>query len=108
MFSAKAPAWDRKARKPHLVSWRHQLVLPKNGLEDGESMVDGGGLQDPQGRVCLRRAQGPQDEQLMQNDEESIFLLAGLGKNHHARPYDGGIERSVAFIRPNKLLKGRK
>ncbi len=45
MFSTKAPAWDRKARKPHLVGWRHQLVLPKNGLEDGESMVDGGGLQ---------------------------------------------------------------
>ncbi len=44
----------------------------------------------------------------MQDDEESIFLLAGLGKNHHARPYDGGIESPIAFIRLNKLLQGRK
>ena len=44
----------------------------------------------------------------MQDDEEPVFLLAGLGKNHHARPYDRGIKRPIALIRLNILLKDRE
>jgi hypothetical protein len=52
--------------------------------------------------------EGPQAEQLVQDDEKAIFVLASLSKKHQPWFLDSTVERRVAPRSIEILFKSRK